>query len=128
MPIFPAAMPCKVMVVDDDPDIRETITEVLRMEGFEVMPAENGLDALGRLQQSPPSELPDFLFLDLMMPVMDGWRLQTELKRDARLQQIPVVAVTASTEKSRIRATFEGYLEKPVDLTQLLHTAESYCH
>jgi CheY-like chemotaxis protein len=116
------------MVVDDDPDIRETITEVLQMAGFEVMSAENGQDALDRLQQSPASGLPDFLFLDLMMPVMDGWRLRQELQRDGRLNRIPVVAVSASTEKSRIRATFEGYLEKPVDLNVLLHTAESYCH
>jgi CheY-like chemotaxis protein len=116
------------MVVDDDPDIRDTISEVLRLEGFEVVSAENGADALGRLRQSPPTGLPDFLFLDLMMPVMDGWRLRTELQQDARLKAIPVVAVTASTEKGRIRATFDGYLEKPVDLNVLLHTAERYCH
>ena len=121
-------MPCKVMVIEDDRDIRDALTEALTLEGFEVDAAENGKAALDQLQGSPPGKLPDFLFLDLMMPVMDGWRLRDELKKDPRLASIPVVAVTASTEKARIRSTFEGYLEKPVDLDRLLETAEHYCH
>jgi CheY-like chemotaxis protein len=114
-----------ILVVEDDAEIRDAVLMVLEEDGLVASATRNGQEALEWIRANGA---PALILLDLMMPVMDGWRLRTELKRDARLQAIPVVAVTASTEKSRIKAEFEGYLEKPVDLTTLLHTAESYCH
>jgi len=79
------------MVVDDDPDLRELLFTALADEGFEVVPAANGEEALGLLRTFRP----DVIVLDLMMPVMDGWQFANELK--ARDEDIPIVLLSASS-------------------------------
>jgi hypothetical protein len=65
----------RVLVVDDDPDILDALSEILEVEGYEVQRARNGREALERLEQM----LPDVVLLDLMMPVMDGWEFARSL-------------------------------------------------
>ena len=103
-----------VLVVDDDEAIREVIAEVLRDEGYEVVSAGNGQQALDELRRN---RLPDLVLLDLMMPVMSGWELLEEIQSSARWSQIPVVVVSAMTAPG-----VREHLAKPIDLENLLAT------
>src|SRR5438045_1700164 len=82
---------CRVLVVDDDDDIRESIISLLEDEGIGVAGANNGEAALSYLRASSP---PTFILLDLMMPVMDGAEFRAEQVRDGRLAAIPVVVLS----------------------------------
>lgn len=109
------ATPCAVLVVDDDPTIRECLAELLASEGFEVQEARNGREALQlqRLATAPPA----IVVLDLMMPVMNGWQFLDEQKRRPTVASIPVIVVTASDEPA---AGADRVLHKPFDLDVLI--------
>jgi len=108
-----------VLVVDDDPDIRELLFTALEDEGFEVVPAGNGREALAIIRTFRP----DVIVLDLMMPVMDGWQFASELRiRDEGDEDIPIVLLSAARD---LRAHAEALsaaeiIEKPFDLADLL--------
>ena len=109
-----------VLVVDDDFNLRQTLREVLQDEGYGVDTAANGREALDRLQRSRP---PQVVVLDLMMPVMDGWRVLDELARDASLSRIPVVVISAGKTGVRgVRA--HEFLSKPLDYHKLVATID----
>ena len=114
------------MIVEDDLDIRDALTQILEFEGYNVLSAENGQDALARLRDG---EKPSLILLDLMMPVMDGWQFRVEQQKDANLNTIPVVIISADgrvyQKASAIGAV--GYLKKPVELEVLLSTVERHC-
>jgi two-component system chemotaxis response regulator CheY len=105
----------RVLVVDDDPDILEALSEILEVEGYQVQRARNGREALQRLEQ----ELPDLVLLDLMMPVMDGWEFARSLSAGARP---PIIVLSAdrnvSVKAKEIGAL--GWLAKPFELSELL--------
>ncbi len=101
-----------VLVVDDDDAIREVIAEVLRDEGYDVVCAGNGEQALNELRKE---QQPDLMLLDLMMPVMSGWELLEELQASSPLSQIPVIVVSAMTAPGACE-----HLAKPIDLARLL--------
>jgi CheY-like chemotaxis protein len=101
-------------VVDDDQAIREVIAEVLRDEGYEVVCAENGIQALDALRRD---HRPNLVLLDLMMPVMSGWEVLEELQADDQLSRIPVVVVSAMHAPG-----VREHLAKPIDLDRLLAT------
>lgn len=103
-----------VLVVDDDQAIREVIAEVLRDEGYEVVCAENGVQALDELRKN---RRPDLVLLDLMMPVMSGWEVLEEIQGDDQLARIPVVVVSAMNAPG-----VREHLAKPIDLERLLDT------
>jgi CheY-like chemotaxis protein len=103
-----------VLVVDDDQAIREVIAEVLRDEGYDVICAENGVQAMRELQKD---RQPDIVLLDLMMPVMSGWEVLEQLQQDTSLSRIPVVVVSAMTAPGA-----REHLAKPIDLEHLLAT------
>ena len=109
-----------VLVVDDDLDLRQTLREVLQDEGYTVDTAANGREALDVLRRSNP---PRVLVLDLMMPVMDGWQLLDELKRDDSFAAIPVVVISASKTGLREAGTHE-FLSKPLDYHKLVATID----
>jgi CheY-like chemotaxis protein len=88
-----AARPIRVLVVDDDRDLRGAVADLLRFEGLEAAEAENGLEALLHLRTVTPS--PDVVLLDLAMPVMSGWELRQAQLRDERLTTVPVVILSA---------------------------------
>jgi CheY-like chemotaxis protein len=105
-----------VLLVEDDADIREALTDVLRMERWTVEPAANGKLALERLRTGPP---PDLMLLDLMMPVMDGFELLEALRGEAGPS---TVVLSASRDMDRVRAhpLVRATLGKPVEIGVLL--------
>jgi two-component system, OmpR family, response regulator CpxR len=104
----------RVLVVDDDGAIRDVIAEVLRDEGYDVVCAENGEEALRELVKE---HHPDLMLLDLMMPVMSGWELLERLQEDTELSHIPIVVVSAMNAPG-----VSEHLAKPIDLERLLAT------
>ncbi|MCP3143099.1 response regulator [Pyxidicoccus xibeiensis] len=118
----PASHP--VLVVDDDPDIREAVQDILSFEGYTVVQADNGREALELLSQQPPLR-PCIILLDLMMPVMDGEELVGHLRKQPELAALPVILVTASG-----RALFEGVrtiIKKPFEMDELLAAVAAHC-
>jgi two-component system chemotaxis response regulator CheY len=109
------AGPRRVLVVDDDPDILDALSEILEVEGYDVRRARNGREALQRISEGRP----DLILLDLMMPVMDGWEFARTLGPVARP---PIVVLSAdrnvSQKANEIGAV--GWLAKPFELTELL--------
>jgi two-component system, OmpR family, response regulator CpxR len=112
-----------VLVVDDDPDIRETLRFVLEDAGYPVYLAGNGKEALDLLAsiEHPPG----LILLDLMMPIMSGDEMLRALKAVHALAAIPVTIVTASGAPMPREAT--GLLKKPVDLDALLRVVAKNC-
>ena len=107
--------PIKLLVVDDDRGIRETLGEVLRDEGYSVGLARDGAEALSALAEGPA---PRLILLDLAMPGMGGAEFLELQRQDLRLRGIPVVVLSADDRTPR-RDT-AGWLRKPVDLDALL--------
>jgi CheY-like chemotaxis protein len=112
-----------VMVVDDDRDIREAISDTLTDIGCEVVQAGGGDEGLAYLRSSP--RLPRLVFLDLLMAGMDGYQFRAEMEKDPRLAHIPVVVVTANQEDpNRLRGT--PVLRKPVQLESVIGALQKY--
>ena len=113
-----------VLVVDDDPGIRGFIQMTLRSEGYAVLTAANGAQALDRIA----AQRPDAVLLDLSMPVMNGWQLNERIQELGL--HIPVVFMTAGysarTEAEKHRAA--GYLAKPFEVEDLIHTVARVVH
>jgi CheY-like chemotaxis protein len=107
-----------VLVVDDDVEIRETMMNVLACEGYEVIGAANGVQALERLR----SALPSVMLLDLMMPVMSGWEVIEELERTGEIEALPIVVVSAMGAPGA-----QECLAKPVALEDLLQAVGRCC-
>jgi CheY-like chemotaxis protein len=100
--------------VEDDPDIRETLSEALGWEGYDVTTAANGLEALQLLRGGQHA---DIVLLDLMMPVMSGWEFRRVQLDDPALAGIPVVVLSASSPGN---ARPDRYLPKPFSIEDLL--------
>ena len=112
------AAPRKIMVVDDEPAIRDLIVAVLEDEGYEVVAATNGRRALDLL----PSERPDLVIMDIMMPEMDGREAFRRLRELPDHADIPVVMMSAATSPDRLTPRVAAFLPKPFDLDHLLDT------
>jgi CheY-like chemotaxis protein len=107
----------RVLVIENDRELRECIQHVLEDEGFATMAAEQGHSALEVLRSE--HGLPDVIVLDLMMPVMNGWDFLDSLHRDPKLVDIPVVVMTGMPHPID-RERVSRALRKPVDLDDLL--------
>jgi len=110
-----------VLVVDDELDIRETIRDILEIEGYHVCCAANGKEALDVLSEVRPG----LILLDLMMPVMSGYELLQQLRERDDLSSIPVTVVSAVGDRAVVRGA--EVLKKPVDLDVLLHLVDEQC-
>jgi CheY-like chemotaxis protein/anti-sigma regulatory factor (Ser/Thr protein kinase) len=99
--------PCPVLVVDDDPESRLLTRSVLESEGWEVTEAENGVDALRKMEAGRPS----LIFLDLMMPEMDGFAFAAEVRRHPEWRSIPIVVLTAQDLSKEDRRRLNGHVE-----------------
>jgi CheY-like chemotaxis protein len=120
-----------VLVVDDDIDIRSNILLALRMEGYEVFEAGNGVEALDFLTQKNHAERIGCILLDLMMPKMDGLQFLAVIQSQYpdTLGKIPVVVATAqgsSLINSQIPNTV-AKLQKPMELDDLYRVVAKYC-
>lgn len=109
-----------ILVVDDIPENVELLEAYLVPEKYNVVTAYNGIEALERVQESPP----DIVLLDVMMPQMDGFEVCQTLKNDPKTQFVPVVMVTALKERDDklkgIEAGADDFLTKPIDRVELL--------
>jgi two-component system response regulator MprA len=114
-------MVVNVLVVEDDPDILSSLAEVIRDEGYDVQTAANGYQALGAIERTRP----DLIFLDLMMPVMDGWKFMEELRVRFPALVVPIVLISAMhnlTDEAR-RLGVRYFLAKPYDLEDVVRIA-----
>jgi CheY-like chemotaxis protein len=113
----------KILIVEDDPDIRETLQAYLETNGYGVAAAANGEEALTVLDGG---ESPCLILLDMMMPVMDGWAFLAAIGESESLASVPVAVVTAYTSQTPTEGV-EEVLRKPVDLTALMETVREHC-
>ncbi|MES2526329.1 MAG: response regulator [Bdellovibrionota bacterium] len=116
-----------ILVVDDDPDIRDSIASALEIEGYSVLMAENGRVALDLLLSLKEGELPRCIMLDLMMPVMTGEEFLRAIDLDHKqLQIIPVVVASANGSLLQSNLLAKEVLKKPIDINDLYRIAEQY--
>ena len=116
-----------VLVVDDDRDAREMLSEYLAFRGFVVHRARDGGEAIDVAVRVHPC----VVLMDLMMPRMDGWEAARRLKTDDRTNGIPIVAVSACSrpnDHARARhVRFDDFVPKPVDLEHIVSLINRYC-
>lgn len=112
----------RVLLVEDDPDVRSTLAGFLEQEGYEVRTAENGREGLDQLEH----EKPGLVLLDLMMPVMNGWEFLEEKNHKPQVSRVPVLVISAVPGNPHIPGAL-GFLKKPVDLDRLMDFVELYC-
>ena len=111
----------RILVIEDDLDLGETVCEILEMSGYRASHATDGLAALQVLGQG---ELFDLILLDLMMPRMDGWAFRDAQLRDKKFKDIPVVVLSARAEIGKpIKADL--LLRKPIEPETLLQTIQN---
>jgi len=121
----------KILVVDDDPDMRDALTIILESRGYQIVTAQDGLEALANLK----AEKPDLMMLDLLMPKMDGFAVLKELQdaRWSKYREIPILILSSVREEaSRRRYELEtalalevdDYIEKPISPEVLLERVE----
>jgi DNA-binding response OmpR family regulator len=110
----------RILVVDDEPDIRLVLEARLQTAGFAVETADDGLQALSRIRSNPP----DLVVLDLMLPGIDGFGVCAMVKRDQRFNRLPIIMLTARSQPND-RSTGEAmgadaYMTKPFRADELL--------
>ncbi len=105
-----------VLVVDDEPVIRDLVADVLRDEGYAVVTAADGCEGLDLLAR----ERPDLVLMDVMMPGLDGREAYLAMRSRPDLQEVPVVMMSAAVKPDGLDPTIAGYLPKPFDLDDLL--------
>lgn len=111
--------------MEDDKDIRESIRDVLEMEGYSVAAYSNGKEALEGVRGCGS---PCLILLDLMMPVMDGWQfLKQRQKLGDTIVAIPVFIVSAVADQSVTALGAKGYVKKPLDIDVLLKLVRNHC-
>ena len=112
----------RILLVDDDPDVRRTLAEIMRSRGLVVETAANGPAGL----RAATNRTPDLILLDIIMPGLDGGAVAQRLKADDRTRTVPLVAITGVTEwlqdHRHVVELFAAVLFKPVAATQLLDT------
>jgi CheY-like chemotaxis protein len=114
----------RVLVVEDDDDLRDSLVELVAGEGFQVESAKSGLEALDKLRWGLR---PSLILLDLRMDVMTGWEFRNEQKRDPELAGIPVIAMTGGAWKMQDMDEFAACLFKPVSPEVLQRKLRLFC-
>jgi DNA-binding response OmpR family regulator len=116
----------KILIVDDEIDLVETIRFPLESEGFTVLAAYNGEDGLNMAR----TENPDLILLDIMLPKLDGYKVCRLLKFDERYKNIPILMLTArAQEKDRLmgmETRADEYITKPFDMDELIEKVKAY--
>ena len=115
-----------ILIVEDDHDVAQSVAEVLEASGYGTGIAANGLEALDHLRNDGH---PDLIVLDMMMPVMDGWKFREEQRKLPAFDSIPVVIVTADgNARGKAEAIqADGLVSKPVTIDGLLNEVERIC-
>ena len=111
----------KIMIVDDEPDVVDLVKIVLKSEGYEVVTANSGREALEKIG----TEMPDLVLLDIMMPQMDGWEVYNHIKSNSKTKDIPVAMLTAKSQSIDKMiglhvVQVDDYITKPFGRAELL--------
>ena len=114
---------CKVLIIDDDDDVRDALIALLIHEGYDAAGARSGQAALATMTWQ--RYVPDVILLDLFMPAMDGEQFHAVLQKHPQWSSIPIVLCTG--RPSRVSLSVFGVLEKPFDLEQMLAIVKSAC-
>ena len=117
----------KIMVVDDSKTIRRTAETLLQREGFNVITAEDGFEALAKIA----NQKPDLIFVDIMMPRLDGYQTCALIKNNALFKSTPVIMLSSKDglfdkAKGRIVGS-DQYVTKPFSKNELLEAVENHC-
>ncbi|MFC1942491.1 response regulator transcription factor [Chloroflexota bacterium] len=121
----------KILIVDDDPDMRDALTIILESRGYQIVTAQDGAEGLAKLK----AEKPDLMMLDLLMPKMDGFAVMKELQdvRWAKYREIPILILSSVREEASrrryeletaLRLEVDDYVEKPIAPDILLERIE----
>lgn len=115
-----------VLIVDDDPDIRESLRDALQLSGHRVRTVSNGKEALEHLRSGEKTCL---VLLDLMMPIMNGWEFREAQLKDPIAAGVPVLVLTADGNAAEKAAslTAAGYLRKPIHVKDLFAAVARHC-
>ena len=110
-------MPKKILIVEDEANIRELLRLYLEREGYTVIEAENGVEGIKQWK----SEKPDMILLDVMMPVMDGWTVCKEIRAES---DVPIIMITAKGETadrvSGLEMGADDYIVKPLEMPEVI--------
>jgi DNA-binding response OmpR family regulator len=116
----------RILVVDDEADLVETLRFSLELEGYDVLTAFNGEEALNQARK----EIPDLMLLDLMLPKLDGYKVCRLLKFDEKFKHIPILMLTAKTQERDKQTGMETganeYITKPFDMDELMKKVKGY--
>lgn len=121
-------MPIKgtILYVEDNSDNRKLVRRVLEVEGYAVVEAKDGLQAMERLESEPI----DLALMDINMPDMDGYTLTARIRSMPRFARLPIVAVTANVMRGdrerSLQAGCDGYIQKPIDIDTLSQQIERF--
>jgi two-component system cell cycle response regulator DivK len=121
-------MPAKatILYVEDNADNRKLVRRVLEVEGYEVIEAQDGMQAIQCLQSGPV----DLALMDINMPEMDGYTLTARIRAMPQFAQLPIVAVTANVMRGdrerSLQAGCDGYIQKPIDIDMLSSQIERF--
>jgi DNA-binding NarL/FixJ family response regulator len=122
---IPDAMPTKILVIEDDEDMRTNLSVILNMEGFTVQVASDGDEGIRRAQK----DRPDLILCDVMMPGMDGFSVLQALRADAQLNAVPFIFLTARGAREDLRTGMtlgaDDYLTKPATRDELIAAIQS---
>jgi CheY-like chemotaxis protein len=115
----------RILIADDDPDVRESLRLLLELQGYSVDEARNGQEALVRLNAAPPC----LIVLDLMMPVMDGWQFRRAQLQDPQFASVPVVVISAVPAHLQRTSELAAHrvFSKPFDYDALLAEVDIIC-
>ncbi|MDQ6670069.1 MAG: response regulator [Chloroflexota bacterium] len=107
-----------ILIVDDDPAIRDVVTDILEMSDYRVKTASNGAEALADIRLDRPAAV----LLDLMMPGMDGWEFLRHYRREGRAASVPVVIMSAARDASALAGQLgvQAFLSKPFEIQAIL--------
>jgi CheY-like chemotaxis protein len=115
-----------ILVADDDPDILNIVAVSLETQGYVVLKAANGREAVDQAKENHP----DLILLDMMMPIMSGYEAVAQLKSDPATAEIPVIGLSAKAMATDIELAsgigIDGYITKPFRIAQVLSVVEGY--
>lgn len=115
-----------ILVIDDDQNICDLLSHLLKRQGYLVHTTLNGWEAMELLRKEPST--PDLILLDLRMPVMDGWKFRELQREDPRLAAIPVVVITSvqTIEEDTRSIDAAGFFKKPIQTDLLVRTVDDH--
>jgi CheY-like chemotaxis protein len=121
----------KILIAEDEPDIRNLITFTLRFAGYEVIDTQNGIEALELLSEMAlVNELPDLILMDVRMPRMTGYEVCERIKADEALKALPVVFLSAKGQEAEVQAGLDAgalaYIVKPFSPDELTANVASF--